>query len=609
MLTFDIESNGLLDAMTQIHCIAIHDDATGINRLYEPHEIAEAVLRLADYEGPICGHNVIAYDIPAIQKLYPWFNPGKVLDTLVMSRLVFSALGLEDDSLIKNAEFPRNLRGSHSLEAWGHRLGQHKADYSYGWETYNETMGLYCAQDVLVCHTLFKHLMAQKPTQMSLDIEHKTQHIVQRQVRRGVYFDTSAAQALLLEMTTRKKELEDELKAMFGSIYVALEEFTPSADNARLGYTGGCPFTRVELQEFNPNSRQQIAMRLAKKYGWKPDPKELTPSGAAKIDEDVLSRLDYPEAQLLMKFLLVNKRISQLSEGDSGWLRLVKANRVHGGVNTGGTVTGRMTHSAPNLAQVPGVKKDKTTGAILMGEAGGWGYECRALFQATPGFKLVGCDADALELRNLAHYMARFDGGEYARTVDAGKKEDGTDAHTLTKIAAALPSRDDAKRIIYALMYGSGDQALGGGNKREGKRIRDCLMKRFPALEQLTSLVKQVALDKGFLVGLDGRRIPVAEDYTALNYLLQSAGAILMKKALVILDSRLQTEGLKPGVDYEFVLNVHDEWQLEVLALGTLPERVAKMASEAITEAGQVFKFKCPHKGSWSIGQTWAETH
>jgi len=452
MLAFDLESDGLLDNLTRIHCIAILDTDTGINTLYEPHEVRAAVERLNEYQGTIFGHNVIAFDIPAIQKIYPWFKPlAKVMDTLVMARLIHSAVGLQDDKLIKADKLERKLRGSHSLEAWGQRLGEPKTHYDLGWEAYNDTMGQYCAQDVVVCAKLFNHLMSSEPTKGSLDIEHKTQEIIQRQVRRGVYFDTAKAHQLLLEMQAAKKEVEDELSATFGATYIGTEVFTPSADNARLGYVGGAPFTRVELQEFNPNSRQQIASRLTKKYGWKPKPSQLTPTGAAKIDESVLAEMDYPEAKLLNRYLLINKRISQLSDGDNGWLKLVKNNRIHGGVNTGGTVTGRMTHSAPSLAQVPGVKKDKKTGEILFGEAGGWGYECRALFQATPGFKLVGCDADALELRNLAHYMARFDGGEYARSVDSGKKEDGTDAHTMTQKAAKLASRDDAKRIILTM--------------------------------------------------------------------------------------------------------------------------------------------------------------
>jgi len=158
-------------------------------------------------------------------------------------------------------------------------------------------------------------------------------------------------------------------------------------------------------------------------------------------------------------------------------------------------------------------------------------------------------------------------------------------------------------------MYGAGDEKLGEGSKKEGRRIRNCLMERFPALEKLTTLVKQAATERGYLIGIDGRKIPVEQDHTALNYLLQSAGGVLMKKALVILDGWLQAEGLKPGLDYEFVLNVHDELQIEVKAVGDWPEFVAKKASDAIAEAGRMFKFKCPHKGSWSIGSNWAETH
>lgn len=299
---------------------------------------------------------------------------------------------------------------------------------------------------------------------------------------------------------------------------------------------------------------------------------------------------------------MVQKRLGQVAEGKEAWLKNVRNGRLHGSVNTNGAVTGRMTHSRPNMAQVPSSRAP-------------YGPECRELFIAGKGKKLVGCDADALELRDLAGYMAAFDGGEYIRTVLEGKKEDGTDMHTQNANALGC-DRDTAKTWFYAFIYGAGDFKLGAtlgakGSKQAvtnaGKVSRAKFLAALPALKNLTERVKKKAQAQGWIKGLDGRLLTIRSQHAALNTLLQSAGAIQMKRALVILDNELQTLGMVPGRHYEFVANIHDEWQLEVDE--DKAELVGRTAANAIRMSGEYYNFRCPLAGNYDIGENWAATH
>ncbi len=309
----------------------------------------------------------------------------------------------------------------------------------------------------------------------------------------------------------------------------------------------------------------------------------------------------------------MTKRLGQIAEGKEAWLKASKNGVIHGQVIIDGTVTGRMAHQRPNMAQVPAGYSP-------------YGKECRALFKPRPGWKLVGCDADGLELRCLGHRMAKWDNGEFARAVVLGRKEDGTDAHTINQRAVGLNSRDSAKTFIYALIYGAGDLKLGSvivedmtkDQRKElgkvtdrklmtlGKAGRAKLMRRLPALDQFVEAVKAAAR-RGWLRGLDGRKLHIRAEHAAPNTLLQSDGAVLMKRALVLLDESLKGDGLVPGVDYEYVVNVHDEIQTECRP--ELAEKIGKAAAQAITDAGNFYGYRCPLAGSYSIGDSWADTH
>lgn len=662
-LVFDIETNGLIPEMTVVHSLVIKDVNTGevgsfSDRLGYP-SIMEGLMWLMKADC-IVGHNIQDFDIPAIQKLYPWFEPkGIVRDTIIMSRLIYADMKDADFRMEKDRAKKRrgpwiakHLFGRHSLESWGARLGCWKGDYGHDkevegkalglkgadltfhvWGTWSKSMQDYCVQDVEVTEKLWLRLNSKNFSAESIQLEHCVRRIIARQEKYGFGFDEKAAVDLLGTLRQAQSDAERELLKVFKPWYRNLGRTTPTVDRRvqqkhlkpigverykktgepkldkdgemirlypKAEYSTEATYTDVKLVPFNAGSRFDIADRLKKLRGW--EPLEFGKDGHPTVSEEVLSALPYPEAELLTTYLMIQKRLGALADGKEAWLKAVRDGRIYGRVSTNGAVTGRMTHSRPNMAQVPSSKAP-------------YGHECRALFVARPGKVLVGCDADALELRGLAGYMARFDNGAYILTVLEGKREDGTDMHTMN--AAALGcDRDTAKTWFYAFIYGSGDFNLGmilgiKGSKQQitnaGKTSRAKFLAALPALNKLVTAVKDKSMSQGWIKGQDGRILMVRSSHAALNTLLQSAGAIQMKRALVILDNALQDLGLIPGVHYEFVANVHDEWQIEVDE--DKAELVGRTAADAIRLAGEYYDFRCPLAGNYDIGRNWNETH
>jgi DNA polymerase I-like protein with 3'-5' exonuclease and polymerase domains len=628
-VAFDVETDGFLDVLTRVHCLVIRDMDTGevwscTDNWTEGDFIGEdgSVLthRLGIRQGlhilsaasRVIGHNIIGFDIPAIQKVYPDFTlSGDVRDTLVMARVIWPRDRLKEMDYrgFNRGTFPGKLIGNHSLEAFGYRLGEYKGDFKGPWETWTPEMQEYCEQDVEVTARLWAKVQAQRWPEQSTDLEHRVARIISRQERRGFTFDMEAARRLYADLVDRKAQLEAELTAVFPPLEVRTT-IIPKVNNSKLGYVKGVPAVKVRIEDFNPSSRDQIAKRL-QMLGWTPT--EFTAGGKPQVDETTLSDLPYPEAKPLLEYLLVDKRIGQIATGDESWMKHVaRDGRIRGSVNSNGAVTGRMTHARPNLAQVPASHSP-------------WGEQCRSVFVAASGMTLVGCDADALELRCLAHFMARYDDGAYVRVVLEGKKEDGTDIHSVNARAlglepqaiafGTLKGRDVAKTWFYAFIYGAGDEKLGlilghprgPAAMKAGKRSRARFLTNLPALGKLTEAVKEAATVRKHLKGLDGRLLFVRSAHSALNTLLQSAGALVMKKALVLLDAELIASGAKPGFHYEFVANVHDEWQIE--ALPECAEEVGKVAAWSIEQAGVEFGFRCPLAGQFKLGRSWADTH
>jgi hypothetical protein len=611
MLIFDLETNGLLREVHTIWCMTIYDSTDYLYTRYDGRDAVAEGLRRLSAADCIAGHNIIAFDIPVIKKLYPrWEFKGQVIDTMVWARLAYPDIKKVDFALHKQGILPGKLIGRHSLKAWGYRLRELKGDYAElnDWSKWTPELSAYCEQDVRVTARLVEKLSSRGMTPEAIKLEHEVQKIIARQIDYGVAFAVPAAERFYASLLEKQRNLN--LTDLFPPWYVSKGTFTPKKNNSKAGYAKGCPFTKIEYTEFNPGSRQHIISRFKSKYGWEPEADDYTDKGNAEMNEEILKDLPYPEAIRLSEYLTLVKIAGMVGEGDKAWLKLVtKAGRIHGYVDSNGAVTGRMTHSNPNLAQTPKV------GSLF-------GADCRALFIAGLGKLLVGADASGLELRCLAHYLARYDGGAYARAVVEGNQEDGTDVHSLTCKALGLEpkktytfggktfaGRDFAKTFCYAFLYGAGDEKLGsilGAGARRGKQLREQFYEAFPALEQLKKDIETVVKKQKHLKGLDGRHLTVRSMHSALNTLLQSAGALVMKKASCILDADLQKD-YRAGKEYEFVLHIHDEVELEVDE--ALAEDVGKRAVEAMRLAGEYFKFRCAISGAWKAGKNWALTH
>jgi DNA polymerase I len=508
------------------------------------------------------GHNIIGFDVPVLNKFFGHdiFKNCKLTDTLILSRL-----------------FNPMIDGGHSLRNWGTKLGQNKIEFEQ-FDFLTEDMLTYCRNDVALTERLYNFLI-KKMTDFgeSIELEHKTATIIQKQHELGFKLDIVEAYGLQSLFQEEMNRLTTEVRKSFPPLKIE-EEFIPKSNNKARGYVKGVPFTKVSFKEFNLGSRQQIAERLML-LGWKP--KKKTDKGHVIVDEKVLSQIhNIPEAKLINRFLMLQKRIAQVSS----WIEAVREDgRVHGRVITNGTITGRMSHQSPNMAQVPAVYSP-------------YGTECRALWVVNKGYKLVGVDASGIELRMLAHYM---NDKEYIHEVVNG------DIHTTNQIAAGLESRDKAKTFIYAFIYGAGSTKLGsiiGGSTADGERAKEKFLRATPSLRSLREKVERVA-ERRYVKGLDGRKIIIRHPHAALNTLLQGAGAIVMKKALTLLDEYVNVKQIKAFP----VVNVHDEFQYEVEE--SRVNEFGKLAVQSIIDAGKLLKVRCPLNGEYKIGNNWSETH
>ena len=587
---FDIETNGLLESLDTIHCLVIKDINTKQNYSFKPNQVAEG-LELLKEADTLIGHNILKFDIPAIQKIYPEFKTkGNHLDTIVLSRLVWpdiKDLDFKKVSLDKN--FPSKMIGRHSLESWGYRLNYLKGDYGKqnDWSQWSEDMQTYCERDVDLNAKLYEVIKNKNFSDKAINLEHEFQRCILRQETHGFCFDKDKAIKLSNQLEKRRGELYNELQELFPQWEKDIGIFIPKRDNKTKGYVAGQPITKRKTVIFNPNSNDHIADRLKNKYNWKP--KEFTKEGRPRVDETVLVSLKYSEAKQLAEYKLIQKRLGQLAEGDNAWLKCLVNGKIHGSVITNGTVTGRCTHKNPNIAQVPSVTAQ-------------YGNECRSLFVCPEGYKLVGVDLSQLELRCLAHYLYPFDKGAMVKELLEG------DIHTANQKAAGLPNRASAKTFIYALIYGAGDKKIGeivGGNTKDGKDIKRKFFSKNKAFARFKEDVERVVETKGKLTALDGRKIPVRSKHSAVNFLLQSCGSILVKTSTILLHSRIDWEQWQDKVN--MVAHVHDEMQFQVKE--ELADTLGLAAIKAIKESKFIYNFNCPLDGEYKVGQSWSETH
>ena len=566
-LIFDIEADHLLEQVTKVWCIVARDVETGQIYTFDPDEIEQG-LDLLGKADCLVGHNIIDYDLRVLKKLYDFDYKGEVQDTLVCTRTIWPNI-IELD--YQQGNFPQKLTGSHSLKAWGYRLGELKDDFggdSESFGEYSNEMLTYCVQDTKVTEALYNKIEGQGFSPEALALEHRLHTLLVQQQEHGFPFNVDEARKLHVKLEARRSEIEQELQDTFEPTIVELK-------------------TKTKVIPFNPASRQQIADRLMKR-GWKPE--EFTNTGEPKVDERVLSQIEMPEAKLLTEYLMLNKRVGQLATGNQAWLKLEKEGRLHGRVNHMGAVTSRCTANNPNLQQVPSVSAP-------------FGKECRNLFHAPTGYSLLGADASGLELRCLGHYMAAYDAGDYAKEVVNG------DIHSKNQESAGLPTRSNAKTFIYGFLYGAGDEKIGkiiGKGATEGRKIKSQFLKKTPALKKLREAASKAAKQRGWLKGLDGRIIPIRHSHAALNTLLQSAGASICKTWYVQIEELLRLQGYTRE-DVTIVAFIHDEVQL--LVREGLEEEIGKLTKDAMWDVEEQFRFRCPLDSEFKHGSTWADTH
>lgn len=612
----DIETNAI-DNPDKLWCIVCKDLDSGEVATFSfpsgvPADYPEVVRGfLSSKPSAWVGHNIIAYDLPHLARLIPEFTFDKsaVIDTLVVCRLL-----------------NYSVDGGNSLEAWGNRLGFPKADFS-DFSCYSQQMLDYCINDVLVTEKLYALLanyIRSPQWKSALRLEHDIAWLCNDLSDNGFSFDIERARSLHLAISHKLRELGDHLGTEFPPRPRLHREVHPRLtragtlsrvdfrwldDPSDLTSFNGGPFSRITWEPFNPGSPKQCVERLWE-CGWKPFDKTKGHIAAErakdtdklehykfygwKVNEANLATLprDAPEAaHKLVEWLMLDSRRSTLEE----WFAAYNPDtgRIHGRFNHIGAWTGRMSHNSPNMANIPG-------------HGSPYGDEFRSLWTAAPDHYLVGVDADGIQLRVLAHYMNDPD---FIAALTKGRKEDGTDAHTLNMRALgnACRDRDTAKTFIYAFLLGAGTAKIAeilGCSGNEARSAMEAFLSYYPGLRGLKDHRIPVDAARGYFIGLDGRLVACDSEHLMLAGYLQNGEAVIMKTANLIWIDKLKKE----KIPFRQVNFVHDEWQVEVQSL-TDATKAGTLMIQAIEEAGIKLKLNCPLAGNSKIGRNWLETH
>lgn len=505
------------------------------------------------------GHNIIDFDKERLEALWGVdFTGCDFIDTLVMSRL---------DNPVRD--------GGHSLAAWGDKLGYPKMEFD-DYDNFSPEMVKYCLQDTLVTLKVYTNLtfkLAKIPE--AVRTEHDLQTNLSRMRRWGFRLNVPYCQELKLDMEAELWQIEQSLAEVFPD---------------KVEYVRMKTKIKVVKTPFNPGSRKQVAERLME-LGWSPPkytaPTKSYPNGQPIVDETTLEGVDIPEAQVIRRYFLLQKRISQLAQ----WLEYVEEDgRVRGSIMGIGAITHRAAHMKPNMGQV-------------VNSGSEYGKEFRQCWIVDEGNVLVGVDLKSLEGRVMCHYTKDE---EYAKAVCYGTKDEGTDIHTVNMRAFGITDRDQAKTCYYALMYGAGAGKIAQVLRctiDQAKAKIDNFFNNLPLLKLLKEKVDRLS-KKGYLVGLDGRHVEVRSAHAALNTLFQSGGAIISKVWLNIAREDLDSAGL---LDAHMVVWVHDEIQIECKKEDS--KRVAEIVKQAAIKAGEVLKVRVPIEADAKIGINWYETH
>ena len=574
MRTFscDIETDGLDPSV--VWCIAVQDVDSGQVITFSGTTLGLFKPWMASEVDCLVFHNGIGYDIPVLERLMDIdFSGVQIEDTLIMSQL----------------DEPRR-DGGHSLASWGQRLGFDKGDHE-DWSKFSEEMLTYCIRDTEITTKLYRRMLLTGLSEDAKLLEYATKKHCTLQEKNGWYFDLHGAILLLQDINEDLRKVEEEVHKTFVPLAVWKSKKPVSQRFKKSGGRTLMYQAEVDLEchtndegdygywhypELNLGSRQQVGRHLTH-YGWKPT--EFTATGLPKVDESTLKDVEIPEAKLIARYLMLQKRQGQVSSWEDEYNH--ETGRIHSRVHTMGTVTHRMSSSNPNLQQVTASNKE-------------YGQEMRGLFTVPEGKVIVGADLSGLELRCLAHYM-RDD--NYTEEILSG------DIHTANQKAAGLATRDESKRFIYAYLYGGGDFLIGnicGGGRDLGKKVKEQFLSNTPALAVLRKRIES-ASKRGWIKAIDGRKVHVRSPHSALNFLLQSAGSIIAKRAWVIFHSLAQQ------FEYTQLGVIHDEIQIECDTSDA--DAIGKLVVQAMEETTEYYKLNCPITGEYKVGKTWNETH
>lgn len=633
-VVLNIEANGLTP--DKIWCINCKDADTNERRIFRGPDFSSGAF--SDYwtdVGRVVGHNLISYDLPVLKRLIPRFiEPSSVVDTLVVSRLL-----------------DYNRAGGHSLAAWGPSVGLTKGPQP-PWHEFSEDLVSHSQENVEITHALYKAFQPyltsdrwQKPIETELFVA----QVCQQMHENGFHFDLDKATKLRYTILEELEKLDEEIKLAFPPKVRKVRSITPrltkfgtlNRNDFRwagpdLSHFNGGPFSLIEYEDFNPGSTSQIIERL-NEAGWQPTEKTKGHNLAIREkDQEKLARfaktgwtvsetnlMTLPDtAPAAAKKLALRITLASRSRTLLEWINAYnpETGRVHGSFNGLGAWTHRMSHVRPNTGNIPTPQPLDKKSSELQIRAHEIDSLLRTYWQSAPGSYLVGVDAEGIQLRVLAHYI---NDPRFTAAVTEGNKEDGTDPHSLNKVALGAPckSRNHAKTFIYAWLLGAGvgkvAQILECSGS-EAKRACDDFIEFYPGLQLIKKDIIPRDASRGYFEGFDGRYVTIVgedqgsrEHFTLAGY-LQNGETVVMKRAMQLWYPQLVRE----RIPFKIVNFVHDEFQTEVQADYGVAEYVAKLQADSIRQAGEDLGLRCPMAGSIlsghgkiAIGANWSETH
>ncbi len=619
----DLEADGLVEEATRVWCGVFKDVRSGAVHKFGPTE-NEQMLRFMDECDVLIMHNGIGYDMPLLRKVFGYEYRGKLVDTLLMSRL-------QDPY----RRIPKGCKSPHSVEAWGARFGRAKPEHE-DWSQFTPEMMHRCSEDVEIQYMIYNSLLQEGKAgdwARAHRLTHKLFEVLQLQEEYGWLFDDVRATKKVHQLTMWMERIDRVLLPILpfrlvrptksqgayswtkkpfkkdGTYAVATVNFIESAHLPLHKRPVMGPYSKIKYQKVDVGSNVQVKSYLMSQ-GWKPrewNYKDGSPTSPKMKHDDPFEGVNGGVGRLIAKRVQCRHRRSQIQ----GWLDSQKKNgRVSQSIGTIAT-TGRLTHRG--IVNVPG-------GGAFYGDV------MRSLFISKPGYNIVGVDSAGCQNRMLA---ARVGDPNFTKTLLDGTKEDKTSIHyvnqrAIRKIAGLEVSYKVCKNLNYAFMFGATDPKLAsvaGVSLAEGAMIRKALLSVSPGLERLVDELTaewrktakktykwgKVRYSGGTIIGLDGRPIKIEKEHTLLVFMLQSDEAIMMQTALCFLYKWCSERGWTHGEEYGFTANVHDEFQAEVM--DDITDQFASLGRESIRTAGRFLGISCEHKGESDIGRDWSETH